>query len=149
LLVDYAPAGINRRPVEIAQTDATSVLSRKTRAYYEAIRLPDKQFWFCAGQRRSVLPNLLRSDKMLLSQELHFESLFFVRGFCAPTGRYRTPESQKQSVVLSPSPKRIVVQCISFDGRTRRAGGSFAACMYRKPKPGRSDGEVHQVSRVN
>jgi hypothetical protein len=22
-------------------------------------------------------------------------------------------------------------------------------CVYRKPKPGRSDGEVHQVSRVN
>jgi uncharacterized protein DUF3800 len=28
-------------------------------------------------------------------------------------------------------------------------GCAINSCVYQKPKPGRSDGEVHQVSRVN
>jgi hypothetical protein len=71
LLVDEAPIRRKRPPIEIVQADAASIFRNEAHADDEAIRLPDKKLSFCASPRRSVFPDLLCSDKMLLGKKLH------------------------------------------------------------------------------
>jgi hypothetical protein len=42
LILDQAPIGRNRRPVEFVKTDAASILCHKAHARDEAVRLTDK-----------------------------------------------------------------------------------------------------------
>src|SRR5689334_9561862 len=65
LFIDDAPIGGKRPPIEILQTYAATFFRHEARADNKAIRLPNKQFSFCASPYRSISPYQLCSNKML------------------------------------------------------------------------------------